>query len=91
MGTALAGAVVCVSLLWIAILATDTRVLISERLVRPGEHYVTEDYGDLGGREGSSLVCQYFNGRRVLTHVFWYASNNIFGRDSCRFLAPFGE
>jgi len=45
--------------------------------------YVVEGYGDLGASSQASLVCRYFNGRRVLSTVFWHAPNNFMGRDSC--------
>ena len=67
------------------ILVTGTRVLVGETKVNPGMSYVVEDYGDLGTNGQSSLVCRYFNGRKILVSVFWYSSNNIMGRDSCPF------
>jgi len=66
-------------------IANDRRILIKETLIRPGQTYLVEDYGDLGKSEAPSLVCEYFNGRRLLTTVFWYAPNNFMGRDSCPF------
>jgi hypothetical protein len=62
---------------------TDTRVLVGERVVQPGEKYVVEGFGDLSANAQASLVCRYFNGRKVLPTVFWHSPNNFMGRDSC--------
>ncbi len=79
-------AVLAVVAAWIGLAATDTRILISERLVRPGDKYVVEGFGDLGANGQASLVCRYFTGRAVLPTVFWHSPNNIIGRDSCPFI-----
>ena len=73
-------------LVWVIILVTDTGIFISEVRVRSGEDYYIEDYGNLGDDDQDSLVCKHFNGRKVLTSVFWYSPNNILGRNSCPFL-----
>jgi hypothetical protein len=78
--------VVVVLVVWLSLVVTDTRVLVGETLVRPGQVYVAEDHGDLGSSHQKTLVCRYFNGRRILTTVLWYSSNNIMGRDSCPFV-----
>ncbi|PIZ46778.1 hypothetical protein CO180_03500 [candidate division WWE3 bacterium CG_4_9_14_3_um_filter_41_6] len=79
--------VTCVIIIfWILILVSDTKVLLSETKVKPGEDYYTEEYGNLGENDASSLACKYFNGRKVLEVVFWYSPNNFLGRDSCPFL-----
>jgi hypothetical protein len=65
------------------LLVSGRRVLISERLVRPGENFVVGEWGDLGANENASLVCRYFTGRSTVTRVLWYSPNNILGRDSC--------
>jgi len=72
--------------LWFCIMIFDLRVLLKERKVNPGETFIVEEHGDLGKSSQSSLVCSYFNGRRLLTRVFWYSQNNIMGRDSCPFI-----
>ena len=74
---------VALGISWLGLLVTDTRILVEEKLVQPGELYVVEGHGDLGANSHASLVCRYFNGRRVLSTVFWYAPNNFMGRDSC--------
>ena len=75
-----------IALIWLGLLLTDTRVLVGEVKVEPGQEFVVEDYGNLGESKQASLVCSYFNGRKVLVNVFWYAPNNIMGKDSCPFL-----
>ena len=79
-------AVVALVLAWVSLLVTDTRVLVGEVKVEPGQEYIVEGYGNLGQNKQASLVCSYFNGRKILTKVFWYAPNNLFGRDSCPFI-----
>ena len=68
---------------WLALTVTNTRILIRQHLVRPGESYLVESWGDVGARGQASLVCRYFNGRQLVTPVFWHAPNNFMGRDSC--------
>lgn len=72
---------------WLILLISDSRILVSERRIEPGQDYVVTDYGNLGSANQASLICKYFNGRKILTEVFWYSPNNIFGRDSCPFLS----
>lgn len=74
----------------LTLLLSGRRILISERLVRPGEHFVTAEWGDLGKSAQASLACRYFTGRALKVQVFWYSGANIFGRDSCPFLAGDG-
>jgi hypothetical protein len=76
-------AVAALELAWVALVVTDIRILVEEKLIQPGQRYVGEGYGDLGTNSQASLVCRYFNGRRVLSTVFWHAPNNFMGRDSC--------
>jgi hypothetical protein len=73
-------------LLWIVILVSDTKVFIWEDKVNPGQKYFVDDYGELGKAGQSQLVGRYFNGRKIITRVFWYSPNNFIGRDSCPFL-----
>lgn len=70
----------------LALLVTDSRILLSEQLVKPGEHFVVEDWGDLGKAAQAQLACRYFTGRAVKFNVFWYSASNVMGRDSCPFL-----
>lgn len=72
--------------LWIILVFSGTKILLSETKVEPGQNYHVEDYGNLGESSQASLVCNYFNGRKTLKRVFWYSPNNMFGRDSCPFL-----
>ena len=71
---------------WLAFMGFGVRLLVSERLVIPGQSYTVEDYGDLGASQGKSLVCSYFTGRKIVTRVYHYASNNFLGKDECPFL-----
>jgi hypothetical protein len=71
---------------WILILVTNTKVLLWETKVKPGQYYYVVEHGDLGKSNQPTLVGRYFNGRGIITKVFWYSSNNIFGRDSCPFI-----
>ncbi len=75
-----------IAMLWLLILATDTKILMKEVKVDPGQDYVVEGYGNLGDSKQSSLVGYYFNGRKIVKRVYWYSSNNIMGRDSCPFI-----
>ena len=53
--------------------------------VNKGISRFVEGYGDLGTNKADSLVCTYFNGRRKIEYVFWYAPNNLFGKSECIF------
>ena len=70
----------------IALLVTDSKVMLSETLAIPGQHYVVEEYGDLGRHRQPTLHCGYFTGRKIINRVFWYSPNKQYGRDSCPFL-----
>jgi len=65
------------------LLVTGRRVLLSQRIVRPGEHYAVDGYGDVGAASQASLVCTYFTGRHLFARVFWHSPNNILGREHC--------
>jgi hypothetical protein len=39
-----------------ALLLSGYRILIGERIVQPGEHYVAGQWGDLAGDEQASIV-----------------------------------
>jgi len=71
---------------WLLILVTDTKVLVWQTKINPGDSYHHEDYGDLGKNKQASLVGYYFNGRGIVSRVYWYSPNNMLGRDSCPFL-----
>jgi hypothetical protein len=73
------------------LLIIDGRILVWETKVRPGEHYVVQEHGDLGKSGQASLACRYWTGRSVTTTVLWYSSNNILGRDQCPFFVKVGE
>jgi hypothetical protein len=68
------------------LLASGSRVLVSEAKVQPGQRYIVEGYGNVGEAAQASLVCHYFTGRGVQPSVFWYAPGGVFGRDSCPFI-----
>jgi hypothetical protein len=69
-----------------ALLFSGKRILVTERLVKPGDKYSVDEYGDLGKEDQRSLLCQYFTGRSILTRVFWYSPENLFGKDQCPFI-----
>jgi hypothetical protein len=70
----------------VSLLVSGYRLLVGEKLVKVGEYYQVEDYGNLGGAEQASLACRYFTGRGFKTMVFWYSADNVLGRDSCPFV-----
>jgi len=73
-------------LLEAGLLVSGSRILISEKLVSPGEHYTVEDWGDLGRAAQAQLACKFFTGRGTKTNVYWYSASNVMGRDSCPFV-----
>jgi hypothetical protein len=75
-----------IALLWLLGMALGVRVLVYEHKVDPGHDYSVAEYGNLGNATQSSLVCKYFTGRNFVTSVYWYAPNNIMGRDTCPFV-----
>ncbi|KPA16066.1 hypothetical protein MHK_003694 [Candidatus Magnetomorum sp. HK-1] len=75
-----------IALLYLLLNFTNTKILLSETKINPGQDYSLEDYGNLGEDNQASLVCNYFNGRKTLKKVFWYSPNNVFGKDSCPFV-----
>ncbi|MCP6718809.1 MAG: hypothetical protein KJI71_01075 [Patescibacteria group bacterium] len=77
---------IIIALIWVAFSISGARILVSEVKVKPGQEYYVEGWGNLGEASQTQLVCRYFNGRKILTKVLWYSSNNILGRDSCPFL-----
>ncbi|MFN3585634.1 hypothetical protein [Phenylobacterium sp.] len=69
------------------LLISGNRILLEERRVEPGEHYVAGDWGDLASNSQASLVCTYFTGRSApKIAVYWYSASNVLGRDSCPFI-----
>ena len=75
----------------IMLLATGYRLLVYERFVRRGEHYVVQGWGDLASNSQASFACTYWTGRSVKRTVLWYSPNNIMGRDECPLLVPSAE
>ena len=71
---------------WLLLLVFDFRVLISETKVKIGERKYVDGHGEVYSEKQESLICKYFNGRKVFETVFWYSSDNFLGIDSCRFL-----
>lgn len=62
---------------------TGYKPVVSQRLISPGQTYVTKDYGDLGANSRGSLVCTYFTGRRFVQRVYWHSRENLFGKANC--------
>ena len=81
------GGILGVVTLCLFLRSTDTRVLIKQTIVKPGEMLFVDGYGNLGSQQSASLVCRYFTGLGVTTVVFWYSPSNVLGRDSCRFIS----
>lgn len=71
-------------LFYLQILIFDNRILISETRIKAGQDIDVEEYGNLKNNVQDTLVCRYFNGRKLLNVVYWYAPNNFMGRDSCK-------
>ncbi len=69
------------------LLITDRRVLVYEEKVYH-EKTGLFDPKIKDPFEGTikALNCTYFTGRTFVTTSFWYAPNNIMGKDSCPFL-----
>ena len=57
--------------------------LLEEKVIRPGESYVVEDYGDLGESQHPSLVCRYSFRGTERTRVYWYSPNDVLGKSYC--------
>ena len=57
--------------------------LLEEKIIRPGETYIVEDYGDLGESDQASLVCVYSFRGQQRTRVYWYSPNDILGKSFC--------
>jgi hypothetical protein len=68
------------------LLVSNTRVLLSQRIVHPGEHFIAGEWGDLGKSGQASLACTYFTGRGQTLNVYWYSMDNFMGKDQCPFL-----
>jgi hypothetical protein len=83
---ALVAVAAVVVLIEVSLLVSGRRLLIHERKVEPGEEHIVPDYGNIGEGAQASLACRYFTGRSTTIRVFWYAPNNMFGKDQCPFL-----
>ena len=66
----------------IALLLSGYRILIGERIVQPGEHYLAGRWGDLASNEQASIVCRYWTGRNVKLIVWWYGAG-FMSKDEC--------
>jgi hypothetical protein len=65
------------------LLSSNSRILLWEHLVQPGDTYTVKGYGNLGARRQASLACTYFTGLSRTVTVFWYSPDNVLGRDGC--------
>ena len=74
-----------VGVLWLALLVSEKGVLVSQRLVRQGEHFTVPGWGDLASNQQASLACRYFVGTRLRWKVFWYepSGSGFLGRADC--------
>ena len=68
------------------LLISGYRILVHQKLVHPGEHYLAGEWGDLGDNGQASLACTYFTGRSFNLNVIWYAAGNFMGMDQCPFV-----
>jgi hypothetical protein len=69
------------------LLLGNYRVLISEKFIPKGENAYVEGWGSIDGNQRQdSLVCEYFDGRKIVKSVMWYSPNNIFGVSGCHIL-----
>ena len=62
---------------------TGYKPMVSQRLILPGQTFVTEEHGDLGANSRGSLVCTYFTGRRFVQRVYWHSPENLYGKANC--------
>jgi len=63
--------------------ASGNRILLDERIVRPGEEVWVGEWGNVGDAGQASLVCRYWTGRSIKPMVYWYGSG---GKDQCPFI-----
>jgi hypothetical protein len=65
------------------LLITDRRILVYESKIyeKISSSGIIDPFN-----EPRYLNCKYFTGRTFVTTTFWYASNNMMGKDSCPFL-----
>lgn len=68
----------------LALLVSGQRLLIGEQIVRPGQHVVVGEWGDLASNNATSIVCTYWTGRSV-TPIVWWLGSGLWSRDSCPF------
>jgi hypothetical protein len=59
-----------IALSWLALLLTDTRVLVAEVKVELGQESFVEGYGNLKEDKQAFFVCSYFNGARYCGPCF---------------------
>ena len=78
--------VLAVATVWMFLHAADMRILVGEQIVHAGEPLALDGWGDLGRSNSSVILCRYFTGTSVSTHMFWYAPDSTFGSDRCRLL-----
>lgn len=72
-----------VGALWLALIVTEKGVLVSQRLVKPGESFVVPGWGDIGEADQAGLACRYFVGTRIRWKAFWYSPDGVLGRADC--------
>ncbi len=71
----------------IFLFVTGSKILQSEVIISPGEPYPDENtikiFGDYHAKDSKSLICKYFNGRKIVYREFSYSATNSKGLDSC--------
>ena len=75
---------------WIALLFSDNKVLLHERLI-PEKYDKTNYYRGYGDVDfswrGDSLYCRYSNGLRSVDRLYHLSHiNTLYARDSCKFI-----
>jgi hypothetical protein len=73
-------------LITLSLLLTDTRVLVFEEKIAPGNSLEISGFVYSGTPYQGQLVCRYFSGRSILTTVYWLSPNNVMGKDQCPFI-----
>ena len=66
---------------------TGSKLLKNEILISPGEPYPEQEivkiFGEYHAKESKSLICEYFNGRKIIYREFNYSATNKKGLDTC--------
>jgi hypothetical protein len=78
--------VLAVATVWMFVCAANMRILVGQQIVGAGESLVLDGWGDLGKSNSAVILCRYFTGTGVATHMNWYAPGSAHGTDGCAFI-----